>query len=289
VADLRTGTCSWKYPSWAGIVYSAPKGIDYLAEYARRYDTVEVDQWFWSLFPGARPKLPNPADVRAYRAAVPDGFRFTVKIPNSLTLTHYYARGKDAPLVENPSFLSHELLTEFLSRLEPIHDTLGPLMFQFEYLNRKKMASQAAFLDAIGEFVAGLPSGFRFGVEIRNPNYLDDSYFAFLHRTGLAPVFLQGYYMPPVTDVFETARETLAGGGAAVIRLHGPDRKAIERETGKRWNAIVAPRDEELKGIARMTNEILESGIDVYVNANNHYEGSAPLTVERFRQMLLEV
>jgi len=289
VANLRIGTCSWKYPSWAGLVYSAPKGIDYLAEYAERYDTVEVDQWFWSLFPGSRPKLPNSADVRAYRAAVPDDFRFTVKLPNSVTLTHYYARGKDAPLIENPSFLSHAVLTEFLGLLEPMHDVLGPLMFQFEYLNKKKMASLTAFLDAFGEFAEELPGGFRYGVEIRNPDYLDESYFEFLHRNELAPVFIQGYYMPPVTEVLATARPTLEGGGTAIVRLHGPDRKAIEKETGKRWDAIVAPRDDELAGIGRMTNELLGSGVDVYVNANNHYEGSAPLTIERFRQLLLEV
>jgi uncharacterized protein YecE (DUF72 family) len=50
MAELRTGTCSWKFPSWHGLVYSAPKGIDYLAEYAHHYNTVEIDQWFWSLF-----------------------------------------------------------------------------------------------------------------------------------------------------------------------------------------------------------------------------------------------
>ncbi len=49
---LRIGTCSWKYPSWEGLVYSRSAGIDYLAEYARRYNTVEVDQWFWAL-PGS--------------------------------------------------------------------------------------------------------------------------------------------------------------------------------------------------------------------------------------------
>ena len=39
---LRIGTCSWKYPSWKGLVYSRATGIDYLAEYATRYDTVEI-------------------------------------------------------------------------------------------------------------------------------------------------------------------------------------------------------------------------------------------------------
>src|SRR6056297_1251867 len=32
--SLRIGTCSWKYPSWEGLVYSAPKDINYLEEYA---------------------------------------------------------------------------------------------------------------------------------------------------------------------------------------------------------------------------------------------------------------
>ena len=40
---LRIGTCSWKYPSWAGLVYSKPAGINYLAEYARNYNSVDVD------------------------------------------------------------------------------------------------------------------------------------------------------------------------------------------------------------------------------------------------------
>ena len=43
MAELRIGTCSWKFPSWHGLVYSAPKGINYLKEYAEHYNTVEVD------------------------------------------------------------------------------------------------------------------------------------------------------------------------------------------------------------------------------------------------------
>ena len=95
--------------------------------------------------------------------------------------------------------------------------------------------------------------------------------------------------MPPVTELYTNARESVVESGTAVVRLHGPDRKAIEKRTGKRWNTIVAPKDEELSEIARMTNDLLANGVDVFVNANNHYEGSAPLTIERFRQLLLEV
>ena len=42
--SLRIGTCSWKYDSWQGMVYSQPKPPNYLAEYAARYRTVEIDR-----------------------------------------------------------------------------------------------------------------------------------------------------------------------------------------------------------------------------------------------------
>ncbi len=71
-----------------------------------------------------------------------------------------------------------------------------------------------------------------------------------------------------------------------MIRLHGPDRKAMEEKTRKHWHRVVAPKDEELAAIANMAGELLEQGVNVYLNVNNHYEGSAPLTIERIRRLL---
>ena len=94
MARLRIGTCSWKYPSWEGLVYSAPKGINYLQEYSRHYDTVEIDQWFWSLFGQDSISLPRLETVQEYVDSVPEDFQFTVKVPNSVTLTHFYKKKK---------------------------------------------------------------------------------------------------------------------------------------------------------------------------------------------------
>jgi len=286
MAQLRIGTCSWKFPSWDGLIYSAPKGINYLEEYARRYDTVEIDQWFWSLFGADNVKLPRPADVAAYRNSVPDDFRFTVKVPNSITLTHFYRKTKTDPLVPNPSFLSPALFQAFLSLLDPLRDVLGLLMFQFEYLNRQKMASQDHFQERFETFARQLPTSYPYGVEVRNGNYLNESYFEFLDRNGLSPVFLQGYWMPPIIDVYQKWRDLIVQQEVAVIRLHGPDRQGIEKKTGKQWNQIVEPKDEELAAIAEMIDDLLDRGVDVYLNVNNHYEGSAPLTIERIRRLL---
>jgi len=35
-----------------------------------------------------------------------------------------------------------------------------------------------------------------------------------------------------------------------------------------------------------MAGELLDAGADVYLNVSNHYEGSAPLTIERIRALL---
>ena len=90
---LKIGTCSWKYESWKGLVYSEDVGKDYLSEYAKLYKIVEVDQWFWSLF-GDKVVMPKPGVVAEYVASVPKDFKFSIKVPNSITLTHQYQNGK---------------------------------------------------------------------------------------------------------------------------------------------------------------------------------------------------
>ena len=66
-----------------------------------------------------------------------------------------------------------------------------------------------------------------------------------------------------------------------VIRLHGPDRKGIEEKSGGNWNKIIEPKDDELNRIIEMIKNLLSREVDVYLNVNNHYEGSAPLTIEK--------
>jgi hypothetical protein len=120
------------------------------------------------------------------------------------------------------------------------------------------------------------------------------------HKVGF--VFCHGYYMPPAPALF---REHFESGPArplvqapetdsplpaspAVIRLLGPDRKGIEERTGKQWNQVVAPKDGELPEIASMALSILEQNVDVIINVNNHYEGSAPLTIGKLERMIDE-
>ena len=281
---IRIGTCSWKYESWKGIIYPDKDKFNFLEEYSKHFNTVEVDQWFWSLFEGKKVVLPKPSEVKSYSASVPDDFRFTIKVPNSITLTHFYNKNKSAQLKSNPYFLSNDLFNQFIETLKPLEKNIGVLMFQFEYLNKQKLSGLTEFIDRFEGFTDKLDKKFNFGIEIRNPNYLKKPFFDFLERNMISMVFLQGYYMPPVWQVFNDHKDKVVS--PVVIRLHGPDRSGIENKTGSIWNQIVEPRDEELEKVAEITNYLQSKKVDVYINVNNHFEGSAPLTINKLSKLI---
>jgi len=266
------------------LVYSQAKGINYLAEYALKYNSVEIDQWFWSLFKEGQVVLPDQNTAREYAESVPRDFIFTIKVPNSITLTHFYKKNRGDPLIRNPHFLSTELFYQFLESIEPLQGRLGPLMLQFEYLNKLKMESLSAFSFALENFFKTIPKNYTYGIEIRNPNYLQPTYFKFLQKHNICCVFLQGYFMPDIAPVYNKYKEYIAG--CSVIRLHGPHREDIEKQADNRWDKIIIARDQELADVVNMVNSILSRGIDVFLNVNNHYEGSSPLTIERIQRLL---
>ncbi len=282
---IRIGTCSWKYDSWKGLIYSGNERINYLEEYAKHYNTVEVDQWFWSLFSATKVLLPQKSVVLEYKKSVPNDFKFTIKIPNSITLTHFYSKNKSEPLVKNPHFLSNNLFEEFLESIELIKDQIGCLMFQFEYLNKQKMASLTHFMNMFQIFHAKLPKMIpEIGIEIRNPNYLSKNYFEFLSSLNVYHVFLQGYYMPSITEIYGKYKSLIKD--LTVIRLHGEDRTGIEKISGGSWDKIYIDRIAELKQIAQLVNELTSKKVNVYLNINNHFEGSAPITIGRIKKFL---
>jgi uncharacterized protein YecE (DUF72 family)/N-acetylglutamate synthase-like GNAT family acetyltransferase len=282
---VHLGACSWKYPSWRGLVYSDKPG-NYLQEYARRYDCVEIDQWFYSLFKD-EVVLPGPGIVAEYAASVPPGFRFGVKLPNALTLTRSPENLEDSVHGDrqaNPHFLSLDLLRDVLDRLEPLKPYLGPLMFQFGYLNAGMMPSQKAFMDQLGKFSGQLPAGYDWCIETRNPQYLNADYFKFLRDHNLGHVWQQGYFMPSVFELYPRFSDLMSD--SVVIRLHGEDREGIEERSGKKWSQLAEARDAELDLLAGMLKDLQARKRRSWVFANNHYEGCAPLTIDRIKSRL---
>lgn len=90
--------------------------------------------------------MTKPEVVAEYVRAVPKDFRFSIKVPNAITLKHQHSKGKLKP---NPHFLSNDLMEDFLKILEPMPKQINSLIFQFEYLNKQKMPNQMMFQDRL--------------------------------------------------------------------------------------------------------------------------------------------
>lgn len=108
---VYVGAPSWNHPEWMGKVYTqGKKSRDFLPEYVRQFNSIEVNATAYS--------LPNPEKIAHWRDTASEGFKYCIKFPQ--TLTHY---GSPATKLDR--------LHEFMERVAPIGDHLGPPILQF--------------------------------------------------------------------------------------------------------------------------------------------------------------
>ncbi len=60
-------------------------------------------------------------------------------------------------------------------------------MFEFGTFAKSVFPNAAAFCEQLDGFLGALPGGFRYGVEIRNREYLGPDYFAMLAKNHVCP------------------------------------------------------------------------------------------------------
>ena len=78
IPNLRLGTSSWSSEDWVGVFYRpGTPTANFLGEYARHFDTVEVDSTYY--------RSPSPPMVKNWRERTPPGFLFAAKFPRAIT------------------------------------------------------------------------------------------------------------------------------------------------------------------------------------------------------------
>ena len=234
------------------------RSADYLSFYAEHFHTVEVDSTFYG--------CPTARTVNNWGARTPEGFIFSVKVPQ--VITH------DKVLADCDVDLKG-----FLDTMSILGPKLGPIVFQFPFFNRSVFRDRHEFLDRLVPFLAKLTEGQRFAIEMRNHQWLDAEFANLLRDHKIALVLRDRSFMPsPVELKFDpiTADWTY-------IRWLG-DRKSIEEQTTT-WDKTVVDRTAELSSWVDFCYQMRKRGVIVFAYANNHYAGHAPATIEQFRNL----
>lgn len=183
------GCAGWSIPKAFGERFG--EGGSHLERYARLFPCVEINSSFY------RPH--KPATYERWAASVPNGFRFAVKVPRTITHTR---RLRDAGAE----------LRDFLDECGHLGSRLGPLLVQLPPSLAFHEQTVAAFLATLRAYFTG-----DVACEPRHPTWFAPGPDALLSGFRVARVAADPAVVPG-------AEEPGGWGGLAYYRLHGSPR-----------------------------------------------------------------
>jgi len=239
------GTQGFSFDDWVGPFYPAGTSkTAYLEQYAERLPAVEIDSTFYG--------VPRVTTVQKWKERTPPGFRFAAKFPKLIT----HEKKLDRALGDAEAFIG---------TMQALGEKLAVLVLQFAYDFTPDL------WDRLDSFLAALPGGTRYAVEVRNREWLQPEFREMLSRHNAALVLQDLHYMPKLDWI--TADFT-------VIRWLG------RRKDIARFDEIQIDRSQELDEWAQKVRCFLTDGVNVYGFFNNHFAGHSPESVRQFAAML---
>ncbi|MFM2479761.1 DUF72 domain-containing protein [Celerinatantimonas sp. YJH-8] len=145
LTHLYIGLPMWSHDSWqTGIYGDGCPTSERLRRYGKIFNTVEGNTTFYA--------IPSPAIVRRWANTVPDSFKYTFKLPQTIThrdkLRHCAAE-----------------LTSFLNVMEPLFAATGQWMIQLP------PSFSAESLPVLETFLNQIPQALTVAVEVRHPMF----------------------------------------------------------------------------------------------------------------------
>jgi len=194
---IYIGTMGWSYNFWVGNFYpEGTKPNDYLTEYSKHFDTVEIDNTFY--------RIPNETSLAKWNTQTPSNFLFSAKFPQVVT------HKKILQNCENE-------VQFFLERISKLQSKLGPLLLQFPpTFGPEKLAR-------LTDFLSTLPKSHMYAVEVRNKNLLNERLYSVLRDNNIALTISTNPSLPQTEQVTSNF---------AYIRWEG-DRKKVNGTLGK--------------------------------------------------------
>ena len=285
--EIYIGTSSWKYEGWLGQVFTEDRYVtrgkfsrkkfeeNCIAEYGEVFPIVCGDFAFY--------QFPTQAFWQKLFTAAPPNLRWAFKVPEEITVKQWpgHARYGARAGRENENFLNADLFRHlFLDALAPYKDRVSVMIFEFGTLSKKTMPGLDAFLSQVNKFLSELPDGWRYSIEIRNPEYLEADYFSCLRSYNVAHVLNAWTRMPELDlqlkldDVFTADFAVVR----ALLKYGRPYESAVKAfEPYKSVQEENPAARDALKAIIARAQRIKQSA---FVFVNNRLEGNAPGTID---------
>ncbi len=243
--SLRIGTSGWYYDEWVGPFYERKKGM--FTAYSKVFDTTEINSTFY--------RYPTPRMVEGWNRSSPDGFTFSVKLPQVITHEKWLSLEKD---VEGDT-------GRFLNLLLPLYTSgkLGPILIQ---LRPKFNFEEHA--EALESYLEVLPEEYQWAVEFRHRSWMRDESYEILERYNVAYTIVDEPLLPPETHV--TA-------DFAYIRWHGHGSRPW-------YNYEYTP--DQLESWLPKVEETTRKARKTYGYFNNHYSANAVKNAVEILEML---
>jgi uncharacterized protein YecE (DUF72 family) len=161
--------------------------------------------------------------------------------------------------------------------MEGLGAKLGAILFPFSPLGPRYTHAPNTFVTRLGEFLAALPAGPTYAVELRDPEILGSQYESVLRATGAVHCSSVHPRMPAVDRQVSAA----VSQGPLLIRwmLRAGDDYESAGARYAPFDRLQEPDKLNRDCIAAMVRAGLSAGRDVHVVAANNAEGSAPLTL----------
>jgi uncharacterized protein YecE (DUF72 family) len=178
--QIRAGVGGWTFEPWRGVFY--PPGLKQAQEldYAsRRLTAIEVNGTYYSTF--------KPDSFAKWRAATPEGFKFSVKASRFCTNRKVLAdMGKSLEV-----FLNQGLVE--------LGDRLGPILWQFMPTKRFEPDDFEGFLKLLPDRLEGL--ALSHVVEPRHASFKDPAFVALCRKHKVAVCLADHATYPMIPDV----------------------------------------------------------------------------------------
>ncbi|RYY40476.1 MAG: DUF72 domain-containing protein [Chitinophagaceae bacterium] len=225
-ASFYSGTSNIVVPIRQSEYPPEHQGSSRLTYYASQFNSLEVNATFY--------KLPRPATIGAWAESVPEGFRFSFKVPKCIT----HEKGFQYDVAE---------IARFAAAVAPAEGRRGALLVQLPpSIGRDKQEELEGLLECLADDAPGWPVA----VEFRHRSWYDSAIYHMLQHKNVSLVRQD---LPASATPF-----TAPTGPFVFLRYHGP-------EGGYRGSYDDAHLQHEAQHIQRWLGE----GRDVYAYFNN--------------------